>query len=56
MTPILVNGGTKKTGRVRDGEDFWSLVDAWFKDCVERWGDDLNVEEWKRWVIIISHN
>ena len=40
--------GMKKTGRVRDGEDFWSLVDAWFKDCLERWGDDLNVEEWKR--------
>ena len=34
-------------GRVRNGKDFWSQVDIWFKEGIEKRGKDLTGARWK---------
>jgi hypothetical protein len=38
-------------GRIANGTDFWSQVDAWFEDLKEKYGsDDFTSPGWKRCV------
>lgn len=38
-------------GRVADGQDFWSQVDAWFKKKIDAWGDKFSCDAWAEYAI-----
>ncbi|KAF8177639.1 hypothetical protein BJ912DRAFT_985719 [Pholiota molesta] len=40
----------RKRGRIAHGEDFWSKVDAWFKEKIALWGSDFTGPDWKTYV------
>ncbi|KAF8164205.1 hypothetical protein BJ912DRAFT_935109 [Pholiota molesta] len=37
-------------GRIAEGEDFWSQVDAWFKDAMKARGDNFSSEAWRSYI------
>lgn len=46
------NGATRKrkrSGRVAEGEDYWSLQTQFFRDHEDTWGSDVMLSpDWKR--------
>lgn len=42
----------RKSGRIRDGQDFWAQVDVWFEREIARRDKDLLGPLWKQYVIV----
>ncbi|KAL1708927.1 hypothetical protein EV121DRAFT_287176 [Schizophyllum commune] len=47
---IKSSAGKKRGGRIANGADFWSLVDAWFAHEIDTRGRDLAGSKWKDYV------
>lgn len=46
----------KTPGKVPNEFDFWLTLEAWWNDCISKWGNSLDDSpEWKEFVVILLH-
>lgn len=43
----------KKVGRISNGDDFWSKVDAWFEEEIRKCDRDLSGSLWRMYVYFL---
>jgi hypothetical protein len=48
--------GRRGGGRIPKGEDFWSKADAFFKEKVLQFGDNLTAPAWKEYALLFPQS
>ncbi|EED85374.1 predicted protein [Postia placenta Mad-698-R] len=45
------NVGMPIVGKILKGQDFWSHVDAWWSQCMAKWGMNIKNDAWRPYII-----